>query len=223
MAIHMIRRFVQYMPEGTIFTTRECLSFGKRAAVDEALYRLVKTERIRRLARGVFAKDSSGTMKFSMTAIAKKKAESFGRRFVEQPFEVPSTYTSEPGKRPDTLVFCIDGRSSKFHINGQLIQLQQVSARKICLAKNAGGEAARAVWSIGKKDGDRVAIMNATGFLNRLDRIDFRRSICWMPAWLSDQIDFRPWDKYFEKYAAQGAPLSAEHFAAHCTDLKCCG
>ncbi len=222
MAIHMIRRFVQCMPEGTIFTTRECLSFGKRAAVDEALYRLVKTERIRRLARGVFAKDSTGIKQFSIVEIAKKKAESFGRRFVEQPFEVPSMHTSQQGKRPDSLIFCIDGRSSKFHVNGLLVQFQQVSARKICLAKNAGGEAARAVWNLGRKEGDRVAIMNATGSLNRLDRIDFRRNICWMPAWLSDQIDSRPWDKYYEKYAAQGAPLSAEHFAAHCTDIRCC-
>ena len=222
MAIHMIRRFIQCMPDGTIFTTRECLSFGKRAAVDEALYRLVKAERIRRLARGVFAKDSSGTREFSIVEIAKKKAESFGRRFAELPFEVPSEYTCQKGKQSDKLVFCIDGRSSKFHINGLLVQFQQVSARKICLAKNAAGEAARAVWNLGKEDGNRVALMNATGFLNRLDRIDLRRNIRWMPAWLSDQIDFRPWDKYFEKYAAQGAPLLAEHFAAHCTDIQCC-
>ena len=202
MAMAMVKRYVTFLRDGKIFTTRDCLAFGKRGAVDQALYRLVKVGRIRRLARGVFVKELGYIKDFSIFEIAKAKAEAFGRRIVQQAcFVVPS---DDPkfGKRPKTAVFYIDGRSSEFHIEGRKVQFKHIAARKLKLAETPVGEAARAVWHLGETAGDGFAIMNATSFFNREDRIWFRRNIRWMPAWLSDQIQDGRWDKYHEILAA---------------------
>ncbi len=202
MAMSMVKRYIHHLVDGKIFTTRDCLAFGKRAAVDQALYRLVKIGWIRRLARGVFVKELGYMKDFSIFEIAKAKAESFGRRIVEQPLFVAETYTENYGKRPKVAIFLIDGRSSQFHIEGRKVQFKHVSPRKLKLAETPVGEAARAVWNLGEKLGDGYALMNATAFFNREDRIWFRRNIRWMPAWLSDQIQLNRWDKYYEGLAA---------------------
>jgi Transcriptional regulator, AbiEi antitoxin len=202
MAMAMVKRYVTFLRDGKIFTTRDCLAFGKRAAVDQALYRLVKVGRIRRLARGVFVKELGYMKDFSIFEIAKVKAESFGRRIVQQPCFVVPKHDPKYGKRPQTAVFFIDGRSSQFHIEGRMIQFRHIAARKLKLAETPVGEAARAVWSLGEKLGDGFAIMHATSNFNREDRIWFKRNIRWMPAWLSDQIDCSRWDKYHEILAA---------------------
>jgi len=202
MAMTMVKRYIQFVTDGKIFTTRDCLAFGKRSAVDQALYRLVKIGWIRRLARGVFVKELGYIKDFSIFEIAKAKAEAFGRRIVEQPLFVAEPRTEKYGKRPNEAIFLIDGRSSKFHIDGLKIQFKHVSPRKLKLAETIVGEAARAVWNLGEKLLDSIALMNATDFFNRDERIWFRRNIRWMPAWLSDQIQVDRWDKYYEELAA---------------------
>jgi len=202
MAMSMIKRYITYLTDGKIFTTRDCLAFGKRAAVDQALYTLVKVGWIRRLARGVFVKELGYMRDYSLYEIAKVKAESFGRRIIQQPkFVVPNNDLNY-GKRPETATFFIDGRSSQFHIQGHKVQFKQIAPRKLKLAETTVGEAARAVWNLGEKLGDGIALMHATDFFDRDDRIWFKRNIKWMPAWLSDQIDTSRWDKYYESLAA---------------------
>jgi len=202
MAMSMIKRYITYLTDGKIFTTRDCLAFGKRAAVDQALYTLVKVGWIRRLARGVFVKELGYMRDYSLYEIAKVKAESFGRRIIQQPYFIVPSDDPNYGKRPQTAIFFIDGRSSQFHIEGQKIQFKHIAARKLKLAETPVGEAARAVWNLGQKLGDGVALMRATSSFNRDDRIWFKRNIRWMPAWLSDQIDCSRWDNYHEILAA---------------------
>jgi Family of unknown function (DUF6088) len=202
MAMSFVKRYIHFVTDGKIFTTRDCLAFGKRAAVDQALYRLVKMGWIRRLARGVFVKELGYIKDFSIFEIAKVKAESFGRRIVEQPLFVAEPRTENYGKRPKTAIFLIDGRSSSFHIEGREVQFKHVSPRKLKLAETPVGEAARSVWNLGEKLGDGLAVMNATSFFDREDRVWFKRNIRWMPAWLSDQIVSNRWDKYYEELAA---------------------
>jgi hypothetical protein len=83
--ISFIRKHIFGLPVGKIFTTRDCLTFGRRGAIDQALSYLVKRGVIRRLARGVFVRDPLENMIFTNAEIAKAKAEAFGRRFATLP------------------------------------------------------------------------------------------------------------------------------------------
>jgi Family of unknown function (DUF6088) len=200
MSIHMVRRFVQFWTDGKIFTTRDCLMLGPRGAVDRALTRLVNAGIIFRLARGVFVKDTTFKRKYSNYDIAKAKAEAFGRRILHAPRPLLDPYSSESRERrnEEETLFFIDGRSSQFRIGDKLVQFKQTAKRKMQLTETKAGQAARFLWSLGSLSVDRVVYSQEMAKLNREDKIDFRNNIRWMPTWLSDFLEFRPWDKTIE-------------------------
>jgi Family of unknown function (DUF6088) len=188
-----IGRFVSLLPEGKIFTTRDCVTYGLRTTVDQTLCRFVRRGRIRRLARGVFVKDRDGRFNYSNYDIAKAKAESFGRFIFPHTSNVARECGFKGGRKDDT-VFAIDGRSSSFKIGGTVIHLKEVMPRKRALHGSYQGEAALSLWEFGKYSMCSAALMCATLGLSRPEIIDFRRKIKWMPAWMSDYITNRPWD-----------------------------
>jgi hypothetical protein len=198
MAIHMIRRFVAFWPEGKIFTTRDCLTLGLRGAVDRALTRCVNAGIIFRLARGVFVKDSTGKRRYSNFDIAKAKAEAFGRRIVQMPKPLVDPYSNEARKKEEETLFYIDGRSSQFRIGDRTIQLKQTAKRKMQLAETKAGQAARLLWNLGRWSVDLAAYQEGVALFNRLDKEEFRHNVRWMPAWLSNYIAFHRWDKSIE-------------------------
>jgi Family of unknown function (DUF6088) len=193
-AITHIRKLIYSLPEGGTFTTRDCLSFGFRSAVDRALSRLVKNGMIRRLARGVFARDSKNQTEYSDFEIAKLKAEAFGRKIIKH----PSTIAKELGIRGDEAadsIFSIDGRSTKFHIEERVIQLKEMSERKMHLCQTKTGQAMCALWYLRQGVLNSALLTKAVANFNRADRVELRRDIRWMPAWLSNSLAFtRRWD-----------------------------
>ena len=77
-----IRRHVSNLLDGQIFTTRDCLKYGTRQNVDNALYRCVKERWIIRISRGVFTRYSSKFEFPSFAEIARIKAEAFGKKLL---------------------------------------------------------------------------------------------------------------------------------------------
>jgi hypothetical protein len=193
-AISFIRRFIYRLPEGETFTTRDCLAFGFRSAVDRALSRLVKKGTIRRLARGIFARDPDCRRNFSDFEIAKLKAEAFGRKIVKHPFTVAIELGIISNGQAET-VFSIDGYTSKFRIGDRTIHFKQISSRKMRLIKSKSGQAMCALWHLGKHLVTGVVVTKALSKFDRLDMIELRRNMRWMPAWLSDSFKFtRRWE-----------------------------
>jgi hypothetical protein len=196
-ASSFIRRHIFGLPEGGTLTTRDCLAFGSRAAVDQALSRLVKSGRMRRLARGVFAKDSSERKKYSIFEIAKLKAESFGRKIAKHPSTIACELkiTEMPEMPPDReieVTFSIDARTTKFRAGDTTIHLKQASSRKMRLAESTAGQAMRALWQFGRHSLTGSAIQQAVLEFNSLDRLELRQNIRWLPSWLTASLRLTP-------------------------------
>jgi len=83
-----ITRYYRSLPAGKLFTTRECLGFGLRVNVDQALYRLVKEGFLRRIVRGMFVCSLTGKARYSVAEIAALKASSFGKQIVEHSADI---------------------------------------------------------------------------------------------------------------------------------------
>jgi hypothetical protein len=193
-AVNFIRRFVFCLPEGEAFTTRDCVAFGLRSAVDRALSRLVKSGIIRRLARGVFARDPDGLRHYSDFEIARLKAEAFGRKIAKHPSMIAKELgiSDEENLEP---VFSSDGPTTKFRAGDKIIHLKRSSSRKMRLSNSKSGQAARALWYLGKRVVNAPVIMQAVLKFDRMDRLELRRNIRWMPAWLNDSFEFpRRWE-----------------------------
>lgn len=187
LTISHIRRLSNRLLPDELFTTRDCLSFGSRAAVDKALSRLVKFGEIIRVARGVFAKFSINQINYSPYTVASVKAQAFGKRiFVHGLTAARELNISILNNNQPT--FATNGSSSSFCFQDTVIHLRNVSPRMIHLEDKPAGLLIRAMWYLGKtKCTPNLADTATTSFL-RSDRDDLRQSTWLMPAWMRDLL-----------------------------------
>jgi hypothetical protein len=179
-----IKRLISRLEPGALFTTRDCLCFGLRASVDQALARLVKAQWIQRLARGVFLKPSPHPRRVSPLEIARVKAAAFRKRIVEHAADVAQRLgLTHSGNLEPT--FSTSGRSSSFHFGSTLIHFSGTSHRKIDLGDTPAGSTMRALWHLGLDGCTPGVVSEATRWFNRLDRQEVRQSWALMPAWLT--------------------------------------
>lgn len=183
--IAQVRRYINRVELGQLFTTRDFLSYGSRAAVDQALCRLVKSGYIERVARGVFVKASqAGQMIFSAMAVARVKAESFGKRIFSHAADAAQKLGLIPaGNRQPS--FATNGRSSSFRFGDSVIHLRECSPKKMWLGDSNAGLVIRALWHLGQSRCNARAVMTASQCLGRFDRAELRQRAAFMPAWLN--------------------------------------
>jgi hypothetical protein len=197
-ATAFIRRFVFSLKDGEIFSTRDCLNFGDRSAVDHALSRLVKQGIIRRLARGIFARDPDSLRSYSFLDIAKLKGGAFGRKITSHPTSIASQLGLQEKNKsspPTHVFFSTDGPTTKFRVGETIIHLISAAPRKLRLCTSKAGDTLRALWHLGKTRVDEYMIERACQSFFRQDRADLRMNIRWIPAWLSDSFRFiRRWE-----------------------------
>jgi len=75
----MIRQAIADKPPGAILSSADFLSMGTRAAVDQTLFRLMKTGSIERVARGLYvAADQHVDAPTIARAVAQKTGERLG-------------------------------------------------------------------------------------------------------------------------------------------------
>ena len=200
-----IKRHILSLPEGEIFSTRELLNYGRRAAVDQCLYRLVKTGRIVRLAWGLFMKDNSTTVLPSVLIVAAKKAAAFGRRL-----SVDCTRAANILGLIDydnsSITYSIEGHSTSFKYGNIKIYGKGVCTRKLSLDDETVGLAIKALCRIGKADCEKYTLAAATRHFNSKDRLRFKQSCHLMPAWLTNL--FQNSTKHYQSIAIEPRALS---------------
>jgi hypothetical protein len=182
-----IRKFIVNLPKGVIFSTRQLLSFGTRAAVDQCLCRLVKNGEIRRLAWGLFMRDDLNLAMPSALAVATEKAKAFGKQIVMDGVEA-ARQLGLVAFGNQQITYATNGRSSSFKYKQARINFKGISARKISLGDSASGLAVRALWQLGKDNCRLREVKLALGSLNLPGRQQFRQSQQLMPAWMTNLL-----------------------------------
>jgi hypothetical protein len=181
----LIRRHIYSLPKGKIFSTRDMLNYGRRSAIDQCLYRLVKAGRIIRLAWGLFIREDSETDLPSPRQVAMEKARAFCKTIFTDAQDATKLLglTAFGNER---LTYAIQGHSSSFNYRETRIYLKGVCQRKISLGDDPISLAAKALWIIGKKHCDQRTIEKATARFKRQERLQFRQSCHLMPSWLTN-------------------------------------
>lgn len=194
-----IRRYINRLTDNDIFSTREFLNFGKRAAVDKCLSRLVKRGDIIRLARGLFKKFDGNSLPIAYV-VALHKARAFGKQIVMHANDAAKvcklTLSNNDTKNKDMSepswviqsTYSINSHSSQFHYGKRLIRFCGISARKMFLGDSPVGLTIRALWHLGKYNCNERAIMIALLTFSRQQRQELRQSAHLMPAWLADKL-----------------------------------
>ena len=137
---------------GAAFTPRAFDDLGNRAAVDQALSRLTKTGKIRRLARGLYDLPKThpllGAISPDAEAVARSIAAQAGYRLQPTPAHAANALglsTQVPAK----IIYLIDGSSRKITVGNQTIHFIHAGPRAMLGAGTSAGVALQAIRAFG--------------------------------------------------------------------------
>lgn len=168
-----IRQAIAGLARGTVFSSADFLAVGTRAAVDQALFRLMKAGAIVRVARGLYA--APGQQVDAQT-VASALANKTGERVGLAPAEGPS----------DVLVVPTSGLSRTVKAAGHTVEFRRMSQRKVQLAASPKGGVLLALWTRGRRNLTTLEIQRATG---EWAEGEIDRYAALIPAWLRTAID----------------------------------
>ena len=190
-----IKRFINSLKKDEVFTSRDLVKFGSRAAVDQVVYRLVKSGVITRIIRGVFMRTEFAMRTPSVEELARIKAESFARNITTHAGVVAKKMGLLLEENDDErLVFAIDSHSTSFRVGDKVVHFRFVCPRKRVLAGKQPGDLIRALWHRKEDNCKREVVAKAICAMMPYERSLLPTYSALMPSWLNDQIgNLRKW------------------------------
>lgn len=182
MCIEFIRRHIRKLAPTQIFTTRDMLIYGARAAVDSALSRMVSTGFIVRLARGIFVQDASPEPSVEEIAAVKAKILCIKlKEFPEKALNDAGIYFSNQF----VATFAKTGHSSSFETIHGRVQFKGISGKKMQLLETAVGQVVFALWCWSYRLCEPAHVRRATYWFRRKEKDLLWLFSSLMPAWLT--------------------------------------
>ncbi len=161
------------MSHGAVFSSADFLSMGTRAAIDQALHRMMRSGEVARVARGLYASAGQSVDAHTIAqAVAHKTGERIGL--------VPCAGTH------DVHVVPTSGQSRTVKAVGSTLQFRRMSQRKVQLAASPTGRTLLELWDRGQANLTTTEIKRATGDWSMQDINSFATLI---PAWLRTAIE----------------------------------
>lgn len=186
-----IRQRIDAMPVGEPFTPAAFVGCGTRAAIDQALSRLVKAGSIERVTRGVFVHPEVnrfvGNVSPSPLKVAETIAKTTGAVVQVHGAEAACRLELTP-QVPTQPVFATSGPSKRIRMGNLEIRLQHVAQRKLALAGRPAGLALAAMWYLGKNEVTPALVEKIRHKLGSSEFEALKSAISSMPAWMSDAI-----------------------------------
>ncbi len=173
-----IKQVIASKPPGSVFSCADFLALGSRAAVDQALTRLVRAGVLVRIARGLY-----GTVDAAVEAQA--LARVITRKTGEQVGLAPLSVASGTGGSEVDVEVPTTGHSRIIKAGGQTLRLRHMSQRKVELARSPEGSVLLALWTRGLNNLTTLEIQRATAGW-RKEEID--RFAPLIPAWLRKAV-----------------------------------
>lgn len=172
---------------GWVFTPSHFLDLGSRAAVDQALSRLVRCGKIRRLARGLYdyprRHPALGDLPPNYERIARALA---GRDNLK--IQPSGAYAANllglSDQVPARIVFLTDGANRTVQVKNQQIVLKRTTPKNMAAAGSISGLVIQALRYLGKDHVDDKVIGVLKTRLTEDDKRQLVRNLRYAPAWI---------------------------------------
>ena len=177
------------LPEGAPFCAKELLHLGSRAAVDQALSRLVKRGQLMRVSRGVYVRpvvSRFGKRAPSAAQVVEHIAHITGEAIAPHGAAVANKLGLTT-QVPVRFVFLTSGRNRKLKLGSQVVELRHAPRWQFAVGNQPSGEALRAVaWLGPEQAGAALRALKRKLSASELQAIAAARSV--LPAWLAKQV-----------------------------------
>ena len=185
----MIVVFARDLPEGATVSAKELLHLGERAAVDQALSRLVRRGELMRVKRGMFAlqiKTRFGMRAPSVEAVVEHIAATTG----ETVSESGATAANKLGlskQNPTRQIYWTSGPSRHLNLGAQTVELRHVPSWQVRAPRSRAGHAFRAMAWLGKSEARQV-LVKIKMRLNQKEREELFNLRGSAPTWLAKEL-----------------------------------
>jgi hypothetical protein len=180
-----VKQYVSRLPKGKPVSTSVLMKFGTRAAVDQALSRLVKEGFITRVGRGLYVRPKVspyvGEVPPRIMEVIKAKA---GTATVQVNGAEAARKLGLSTQVPTKAVFLTNGPNRHFKVGELEITLKRVEQRKLLLAGRQAGLALSAFWYLGKKELNSEIVEKVKGILPPEEFNALRNELPSMPIWM---------------------------------------
>lgn len=172
-----------------VFSAKEFIDLGSRAAVDKALSRMTASGVIRRAARGlydvprehpIFGKTSPSVEKFAQ-ALADR-----GGTKLQPTGAYAANLLGLSDQVPAKVVFLTDGRSKRARLGNLEIVLKQTSPRMMATAGTVNGLVIQALRYLGKNHVTEDTVGRLSRRLSKEDRQQLLKDVANAPVWIGN-------------------------------------
>src|ERR1700736_966505 len=185
--VEAFRSRIKRITAGEPFTSTQFVGTGRRAAVDQALSRLVKRGEIIRVARGVFVRPKKnryvGEVMPGPSKVARALASAHGETIQVQGAEA-ARLLGLTTQMPLQAVFYTSVPNRALKLANLQLTLKHVAQRKLALAGKPSGLALSALWYLGKEQVTPGTIKTIREKLTPEAFKEFRAETSAMPAWM---------------------------------------
>jgi hypothetical protein len=182
----MLARIRRY-GRGSVFVPADFLDVGSRAAVDQALHRLVQKRTIRRIGRGIYDYPAMHPVLGALTPPADEIARALAGRDRAR-LQPAGAYAANllglSEQVPGKWVFLTDGASKTVHVGNTTIQLRHTTPRNMATANRLSGLVIQALRHLGKKHAQPERIAHLKKSLPEHERQTLIGDLNLAPAWM---------------------------------------
>ena len=175
-------------PSQRVWTTADFLDLGSRAAVDQALSRLVRQGALARPARGLFAvRRKSERLGIDLPAKLEEVVDALARRSGATVVPSGATFANQLGlstQVPMRAIFQTTGRARRYQIGGTNVELRHVSPRRLKASSPRNLAVLSAIAHLGKANIDETTLARLRSVTERADDASLLDDARNQPAWV---------------------------------------
>ncbi len=184
-----IKAYAESLPEGTTLSAKKLLHLGERAAIDQALSRLVKRGELMRVKRGVFAlpvETRFGKRAPSVEVIVENLARSTGES-VSVSGASAANMLGLSTQNPTRKIYWTSGPNRRLKLGAQIVELRHVPSWQLRAPDSKAGHAFRALAYLGKAKAGR-ALRRIKPQLNEDERLELLSLRANAPTWMAKKL-----------------------------------
>jgi hypothetical protein len=187
-----VRSCLRSRKPGVVFVPDDLADLGPRGAIDSALLRLLRSNEVRRLARGVYdvpkVHPIYGPLTPPLDTVARAIARSTGESLATGP-ATAANFLGLSTQVPAKALYLTDGTSRDIAVGKQVIRFRRSTPSKMAGGDTTAGLLLRALRYLGRDGIDDAVRSRARALLTNATRAEFAALRRHAPAWLRPIVD----------------------------------
>jgi len=177
---------------GKVFTPKDFLDIGTRAAVDQALSRLARADTVQRLGRGLYCYPKiNKRLGIAIPPEVEEIADTLARQTGSRIAPSGATAANRLGlstQVPAKPVYLTDGRSRKVRVGNVVIVLKHVPPKELPFGSRTSATVFQALRYLGKDAVDATVVSRIRKTLSPQNRSRLARDARYTTDWIAETV-----------------------------------